>query len=141
MAFTTPSLARPGRPLSRTIGVWIDDARFAQQTPAENERDLAYAREVLAVLMRHYFGWSWLVEANTKQGIVWIRMLFGNRKYGMCLHISDAKQHDEWKRQVVMRAGELLERYGVSRGAFNVDQALDLRERSLHGARMPDGAL
>lgn len=82
------------------------------------------AEEVLKVLCAAYPGHPWAVRSD--QGIIFIRHLeFGNHGWGMCVKWKDVA-HDAAvkKREIIMAAGEFLERAGLVRGRENGDEII-----------------
>lgn len=82
------------------------------------------AHKVMEILCAAYPGHPWAVRVDG--GVIFIRHLeFGNNGYGMCAHFADVK-HDAavFKREVIMKAGEFLERAGLVRGRANGDEIL-----------------
>jgi hypothetical protein len=88
---------------------------------AERETDETMAKEMLADLVHAYPGHAWFVAI--KGGVVHVKDLDLNDKWGMCLHYSQIK-HDanDRKRDVLRAAGEFLERANVARGAKRAGQ-------------------
>jgi len=82
----------------------------------EHDRDEPLARDIVNTLCQHYPGFGWHV--NIKGGGIYIKNLDWSDKWGMWLKTNNVN-HDAavLKRQVVMQAGEFLERAWVKRGA------------------------
>lgn len=82
----------------------------------EHDRDEPMAREIVNTLSTSYPGHGWFV--TIKGGIVQVKNLDWSEKWGMVIHYSqlgnDAKVR---KQQIVLKAGEFLERANVKRGA------------------------
>ena len=82
----------------------------------EHVADEPMAEQMLADLCTAYPGHAWFVVV--KGGIVHIKDLDLNDKWGMCLHYSQVKgDAKERKRDVLRAAGEFLERANLKRGA------------------------
>lgn len=82
----------------------------------EHTQDEPLAEGMLADLCRAYPGHAWFVVI--KGGIVQVKDMELNDKWGMVLHYSQIKgDANERKRQVVNAAGEFLERARLKRGA------------------------
>ena len=82
------------------------------------------AEKILWVLCHAYPGHPWAVRVD--QGIIQIKHLeFGNNGWGM-VRKYDAVKHDAavLKREVIMMAGEFLERAGLVRGRANGDEII-----------------
>lgn len=81
----------------------------------EHTADEAMAEHMLADLCQAYPGHAWFVVI--RGGIVHIKDLDLNDKWGMCLHYSQIKgDAKERKRDVLRAAGEFLERANLKRG-------------------------
>lgn len=101
--------------------------------------DEAVCRAAIAELSRFYPEHVWYVEVNHEAGVVNIDLPFNKPKhlqlYGYQLHLSTVLGADGAKR--LMRAGgELLERFGLPRGAAPADADEIAREHGL----ITDGA-
>lgn len=95
-----------GRCVSEFVVVGID---------TEHESDDTMAKQMLADLVHAYPGHAWFV--TIKGGVVFIKDLDLNDKWGMCLHYSQIKgDANDRKRDVIRAAGEFLERARVARG-------------------------
>lgn len=82
----------------------------------EHERDEGMAQDTLKTLVRHYPGHAWFIVI--KGGVMHVKNLHFNDKWGMCLHYSNIKGDTTARtRSVVRAAGEFLERARVARGA------------------------
>jgi len=89
----------------------------------EHTRDEPMAEQILADLVATYPGHAWFVII--KGGILHIKDMDLNDKWGMCLHYSRIKDDaKERKHQVMMAAGEFLERANLRRGRKTDDVAL-----------------
>lgn len=97
---------------------------------------LRLAKNIGDVLERHYpssLGHWWAVQVRPDQGIVTIRNTALGWSYGFLLRITDI---DPRLKKVVWAAGELLERYRVSRsrtGAVAVQQQIADAKRNARG--------
>ena len=112
----------PGRGLVRK------EARFVPSGAGSLERvaaDIAAARSVRRILDVAYPGHDWEVVADSGQGYVAFRIpaLMGmNFAYLI-------KGKDLTPEAVLKGGGELLERYRLPRGKFDLDRFLEARER------------
>lgn len=88
--------------------------------------DLNLAKAVTQVLMKQYPGHPWAVWASHEQGVVVIKLpnltdstglLALGRLFGMVLHI-DKMSEGTFLQDVTRAGGELLERWGIRRGAY-----------------------
>jgi len=112
----------PGRGLVRT------EARFVPSGEGSYERlaaDLAAARTVRRILDVAYPGHDWEVIADSGQAYVAFRIpaLMG-MNYAYLI-----KGKDLTPEAVLKGGGELLERYRLPRGKFDLDRFLEARER------------
>ncbi|HXW23733.1 MAG TPA: hypothetical protein VEK73_03215 [Xanthobacteraceae bacterium] len=112
----------PGRSLVRT------EARFVpsgEGSRARAKADVAAARAVRRILDVAYPGHDWEVIADSGQGYVAFRIpaLMG-MNYAYLI-----KGKDLTPEAVLKGGGELLERYRLPRGPFDLDRFLEARER------------
>lgn len=97
---------------------------------------LRLAKNIGDVLEKHYpssLGHWWAVQVRPDQGVVTIRNTALGWSYGFLLRITDI---DPRLKKVVWAAGELLERYRVSRsrtGAEAVQQQIAGANRNARG--------
>jgi hypothetical protein len=112
----------PGRSLVRV------EARFVPSGEGSRERartELATARAVRRILDTAYPGHDWEVLADSAQGYVAFRIpaLMGlNYAYLV-------KRRDLTPEAVLKGGGELLERYRLPRGRFDLDRFLEARAK------------
>lgn len=89
----------------------------------EHDRDDSMAMQMVKDLCAAYPGHPWFV--TIRGGIVHIKDMDMPPNWGMCLHYSDIKDDaKERQKQVVMAAGEFLERANIARGRRDDDQAV-----------------
>ena len=97
------------------------------------------ARNLIARLEEHYpaFAGFWRVSVNEAGGVVVVTNLMLSGRWGFVLHISKI---DPEGRKVVSAAGELLERYNISRSRLKsvAMQSLMVRPRNARGELVPD---
>src|SRR5262249_38342894 len=110
----------PGRSLVRV------EARFVPSGTGSRARartDLATARAVRRILATAYPGYDWEVVADSAQGYVAFRIpaLMG-MNYAYLV-----KGRDLTPEAVLKGGGELLERYRLPRGKFDLDRFLEAR--------------
>jgi hypothetical protein len=91
------------------------------------EFDAWRAKRVMHVLQVEYPGHFWCVVSDNKQGIVKISIpiLMGVGNW----FVINQKTHDVTPGMVIVAGGEILERYGLTRGRMNVGSFLDAREK------------
>jgi len=108
----------------------------------EDSRPTAFAdacleRDIAAVLVRHYPGHPWLIQARHDQGVATIRLGYGFLATGRfrtpahVLHIADLRT-DPTLRCVVKAGGEWLERYNLGRRGRRPDDWLHALQNGLH---------
>lgn len=85
------------------------------------------AREVMKELEKHYPGHLWRVVHDSKQGmcLISIPILMGINHY-MAVNL---KTHALDSIRVIKAGGEILERYGLVRGGFQLDSFLEARAK------------
>ncbi len=85
----------------------------------------ADAESVLMILCTAYPGHPWGVRVD--QGVVFIRHLEFPGNWGMCKKFADVI-HDAavFKKEIIMSAGEFLERAGLVRGRANGDEIVQV---------------
>lgn len=100
----------------------------------EHDRDEGMARECLATLCKHYPGHAWFV--TIKGGVLFVKNLHMNDRWGMCLHYSSIKGDANARaRDLVRSAGEFLERANKARGRADGDKT-----RAIEGVPQKDMA-
>lgn len=88
------------------------------------EYDLWVASEVFALLNRAYPGHRWLVEADSKKGVtVSIPVLMGGN------WVYFIRWPDLDPARVIAAGGEILERYRLRRGSFELGSFLEARAK------------
>lgn len=89
--------------------------------------DLWRARRVMALLKTHYYGHLWCVESDVKQGLVKISIpiLMGIGWW----YIINLSRTELTPKTVLAAGGEILERYKLSRGRFELGAFLDARAK------------
>lgn len=80
--------------------------------------DITLAKRMSEVLQRHYPGHSWGVNVDSAGGVATIKNFRLSGNWGFLLKLRDAASASEYDREVMLAAGELLERYRLSRGRF-----------------------
>lgn len=98
--------------------------------------DIKVCNDVNDILTRYYPGHFWMVGCNHKAGTVHIELPYQTRiqtrfPYGYLLHITSLSNPDVMKKKVMIAGGEMLERYGLPRGAANDYTAIDARKHGL----------
>lgn len=93
-------------------------------------RDIELAKELSGVLQKHYPGHLWAVNVDGAQGVATIKNFKLSGDWGFLLHLN-LFSASEYERRIVMAAGELLERYNLSRGFFRQGEYDSLRHDPL----------
>lgn len=86
-------------------------------TMSQNLADIELAKLTSDLLQKHYPGHSWGVNVDNAQGMATIKNFRLSGDWGFVLHMAQFSA-SEYGKRVVMAAGELLERYHLSRGRF-----------------------
>jgi len=87
--------------------------------------DLHHSRQIAEILMAVYPRYHWLVNTDSKNGIVTIKCgeistaVLSNRTPGMVLHIKNLSDVSITRKIVIRSAGELLERANLKRGPWD----------------------
>lgn len=99
----------------------------------EHDSDEGMARGTLHTLCTHYPGHAWFVVI--KGGVMHVKNLHFNDKWGMCLHYTNIKGDAAAReRDVVRAAGEFLERANRARG----ERKDDGKVRAIDGVPVKD---
>lgn len=85
------------------------------------------SKNIIEVLNKHYPGHIWIVGVDNVAGVVNILNSRISGSMGVTLRINALNDFDYLKKQVMLLAGELLERYGIKRGAISETVALDIK--------------
>lgn len=100
------------------------------QSMQRNLADIDTAKRMSEVLQKHYPGHLWGVHVDSEQGVATIKNFRLSGNWGFLLHLG-AFSVSEQDRQVVMAAGEMLERYRLSRGEARRHELDELKTDSL----------
>lgn len=106
---------------------------FVEKPPAAVEN---IGRAALTALNKAYPDWKdgWKVSVDLKGGIIQVRNLYISGKMGFLLHLQHTTDES-----IVTHAGELLERYNVSRDRnTNVVEAISNLKRNRKGEAIHD---
>lgn len=79
---------------------------------------------VARVLVRHYPGHDWLVQADRKKGLIDIRNVSLDGSMGVRIPMNGAATSSELERVAMRYGGEILERFHVARGRLD-QEAVD----------------
>lgn len=84
---------------------------------ADDDRDDGTAAEVARILCEAYPGHPWHVRVG--KGVIIVKHMKMSATYGMCQHYNRIAFNSKvLKRGIIGAAGEFLERFGKTRGAF-----------------------
>lgn len=99
--------------------------------PGDDPADVTLIGHINQILHNHYPGWDWAVDIPPDQNVVKILNLTldPRGKVGMINH---KNRLDPGLKTVVRAAGELLERYNMSRGRHD---PADVEGQNMHFAR------
>lgn len=120
---------RPGQHdrvvLTQHVASYTGDGEIAEDLL--KEYDLWAAGEVMKVLEAEYPGHTWRVVHDSFQGVclISIPILMGINRY-MAVNL---KTHAIDDHRVKAAGGEILERYGLARGRFELTPFLEAREK------------
>ena len=96
------------------------DIQKVEQTPdAENEHMELIAKMAAQQLSRHYPEHIWMVGWAPGMTLVIKNMAIADGRYGYTVDAAKAASVSQLEHAVVMGGGELLERCGVKRGAWD----------------------
>lgn len=93
---------------------------------ANNTIDLDVAKRCADDLNKKYPGYMWAVNVNNETGMVIVRNFTLSGDWGFNLHMENVI-NDPANVKVLNAAGEILERYRVSRVAANDDELSNLK--------------
>lgn len=83
--------------------------------------DIDLCRKVSEILNRHYPKHLWMVGADHKSGMIYVELPYETAirafPFGFALHIGKLGNAKTMKKKVMSAGGELLERFGLKRGA------------------------
>jgi hypothetical protein len=80
--------------------------------------DMALAGRIAEVLERRYPGHAWAVHVDSSQGIGTVKNLRLSDRFGFVLKLRELLYEQDIAREARSAGGELLERFGLSRGRF-----------------------
>jgi hypothetical protein len=84
--------------------------------------DMIMAKEIADTLNTHYPGHLWAVSVDGSNGVANIHDLMLNGQWGYVLKLVNIFSASDFKKDVIRAGGEILERFRMSRGAFNESQ-------------------
>ncbi len=95
--------------------------------PQVTANDMVMAKTMAETLHAAYPGHLWAVTCDGKSGMADVRNLYLSGNWGFRLKLHAIYSASEFKREVLRAGGELLERYRLRRGSFNMDQHASLK--------------
>lgn len=106
------------------------DIQVIEATPdAENSQMHLIAKMAAGVLSGHYPSHLWAVGWAPGMALVIKNMSIDDGRYGYTVDAAKAATISELEKAIVMGGGELLERCGVKRGAWN-GEMLHLQDKA-----------
>lgn len=88
-------------------------------TPDIAALDFNMAKEIAEVLHVAYPGHLWAVTSEGEKGIATVRNMALAGNWGFVLKLGSLYTSSDFKKQIVMAGGELLERFRLRRGAVD----------------------
>ena len=89
--------------------------------------EINYMKKVAEVLLKHYPDHLWMVHVSFKMGMCDVKNMRLSGEWGFRIKLSEI-DHDPMMKTVIRAGGELLERYKLARGTYDVDVYSDLHE-------------
>jgi hypothetical protein len=106
------------------------DIETVEATPdVENSQMELVAKLAAQTLSRHYPNHVWMVGWAPGRVLVVKNMAIDDGRYGFTVDAFRAATVSELERNIVLAGGELLERCGVPRGAWN-GEILNLKDKT-----------
>lgn len=84
--------------------------------------DIELAKQIAAVLDKHYPGHMWAVNVDSAGGIATVKNLRLSGNWGFVLKLVDTYSGSEFARRVMLAGGELLERFRLHTGRFRQNE-------------------
>lgn len=107
------------RALEREIAMDPVDREF-------RAKDEAFGQAIGSELVKHYKGHGWEVEVDIRNGIARIFNKYTSNTHGYLLHLK-LLNPSNFSAEIMRVGGDLLERFGVSRGKFDEDEIMGLK--------------
>lgn len=95
-------------------------------TPDIAALDFNMAKEMSECLTAAYPGHAWAVTCEGEKGIATVRNLALSGNWGFVMKLRNMSSSSDWKKQIIMAGGELLERFRLRRGAVDHDAVASL---------------
>jgi hypothetical protein len=102
----------------------VSDALLLDIAPDDQARalDMSLAKQIAEALHRHYPQQLWGVNVEARTGLITIRNLYLAGNWGYQLKMGRMYSASSLEKDAVRAGGEILERFRMSRGAFDVDR-------------------
>lgn len=98
------------------------------ENPTGTANDIVMSKEMAEALHAAYPGHLWAVTCDGQVGFADVRNLYLSGNWGFRIKLDKVYSGSDFKRQVVMAGGELLERYRMRRGQFSATEYSDLNK-------------
>ena len=105
--------------------------------PELERRNIALSKLIAEKLHKEYPGHLWAVQADIEQGMATVRNLALSGEWGFYLKLSEVV-NDPYLKKVKWAGGEILERYRLHRGRFEISQLQELERDRLTGNFVAD---
>ena len=118
----------------------IDDTRYFRQSisnPQLNDEDMRRGRQAVWALHRHFPNYSWTVESNLSQGVMNVKLKGLSGYAGYVLPYRYLLTELDWRRNLLIAGGELLERLGLARSRPNPDDTAAFKAKYVSGLLLP----
>lgn len=89
--------------------------------------DISMAKDIAEALNQHYPGHLWAVNVRGEQGIATIHNLMLSGEWGYVLHLDRRYSASELRKKAILGAGEILERYNVTRGKADMGKMAEMQ--------------
>ena len=93
----------------------------------QDTADIFLAQQIAEALEQAYPGHLWAVNVQGEQGIATIHNMMLSGQWGYVMHLDKRYSANDTVKVAKMGAGEILERYNVSRGRMNNEHMMDLK--------------
>lgn len=88
----------------------------------QDAHDISKAKDIAEALNEHYPGHLWAVSVRGEQGVATIHNLLLSGEWGYTIHLDKHPTSSDLKATAIRGAGEILERFNVTRGRINQDK-------------------
>lgn len=96
----------------------LDIAPDDEATPL----DMALSKQIAEALHKHYPNQLWGVNVEARTGLITIRNLYLAGNWGYVLKMGAIYSASALEKDAIRAGGEILERFRMSRGAFDADK-------------------